>query len=129
MISGVLAHDLDKVWLVVEPELEKACRRSTDGTTTQQLYEWVKNREAQLWLCPDAVFVTRIVIYPHCKALQITSCGGKNMKRWLPEAKTLFEAYARFHQCDRMEIIGRIGWKRVFKDARVASITLIKELA
>ena len=76
----------------------------------------------------DAAFVTRIVIYPHCKALQITSCGGRNLRKWLPEAEKLFEAFARYHGCSRLEIIGRKGWTRIFKNEKVAAVTITREL-
>lgn len=127
-VIGVLAGDLDKVWERVEPDLKRACEYSYEGITADLLKKWIQDREAQLWLVSDGVLVTRIVVYPHLKSLQVVACGGRGMKSWLPGVISTLERYAIGHGCKRLEVIGRKGWSRVLKKTKVVALVITKEL-
>ncbi len=132
MITGLNRLHLGLFWPIVEPWLKRACDYSIDGTTIQDLKLWIENEEAQLWLAIDgkiqAAIVTRIVCYPRYKAFCVVSAGGSHLKEWIAEAEDVLTAFGRFCNCDRIEIHGRPAWARIFKDARIAAITITKDL-
>lgn len=132
MISGVQAGQLQIFWSMVEPWLKRACDYSIDGTTVEDLKLWIEKEEAQLWIAADgkvqAALVTRIVVYPKYKALCVVSAGGSHLHKWLKDADEMLSAFGRFHKCDRIEVHGRKGWSKVIKDARIAAITITKDL-
>lgn len=125
---GITAEHLATHWPVVEPLLAKATPYSFDGISTDLLKKWIEARDAQLWVTDGAAIVTKIVIYPHLKALQIVALGGSGMRKWLPDVELTLEAYGRFHGCSRLEVIGRKGWSRVLKNTRIAAITITRKL-
>jgi len=132
LITGIQAGQLSFYWPLVEPWLKKACDYSIDGTTVEDLKLWIGKEEAQLWIAVDngiqAALVTRIVCYPRYKSLCVVSAGGRHLKKWIQEAQDLFTAFGRYCNCDRIEIHGRPGWSRIFRNARVAAITITKDL-
>jgi hypothetical protein len=75
----------------------------------------------------QAVLVTEIVDYPHKKALSILLCAGSGLWEWKHCINDL-EAFARAEGCDQVEIPGREGWGRVYKDYTKAYSVFIKEL-
>ena len=132
MITGVPAAQVDFYWPLVSHWLDKACEYAVDGTTVEDLRMWIGKEEAQLWLAVgngiEAALVTRIIIYPRYKALCVVSAGGSHLKRWMHEAEEMFTAFGKACNCDRLEVHGRRGWSRIYKNARIAAITITKDL-
>ena len=64
-----------------------------------------------------AAAVTKIIATPAKRLCVISCCGGTELHRWRHFIADL-EDYARQEGCDAMRIMGRRGWKAIFRDYR-----------
>lgn len=68
-----------------------------------------------LWLVaqgsePHGAWVTRPLVFPRARALEIVFAGGRAMEAWYDLALAETEKYARETGCDRLRGYGRRGW-------------------
>jgi len=114
MLVGVLNTDIDEVWPIVSPLLQKAVDKGQGDFLLQDYYEALLLRNMQLWVWkPEekitAACVTQILSYPRRKVCQILLLGGTGLKDWLKKENSLVE-WAREQGCSQMEGFARDGW-------------------
>jgi hypothetical protein len=93
--------------------------------------------EKQIWLHSTgevftATVITQIVEYPSKRTCEVTYLGGDGSLDIIRDKKHVqqVEEWARYNQCQDIQIIGRKGWLRVLKDQDYTEryITLGKQL-
>lgn len=80
-------QEVDQVWDLVSPLLQKAIDRSYGETTLRDEYEKLKRKETTLWMVhiagrPLAAAITYFHVYPRKKYLVIALMGGERMDLW-----------------------------------------------
>jgi hypothetical protein len=74
------------------------------------------------------VLVTQIVQYPCRRVLQLAFMAGVGINEMLPYAN-IFDRFARDMDADELEIVGRVGWRKVMGDDwKTGGIILRKDL-
>ncbi len=129
----VQSHDIDEIWPSIEKYAESVCARSNGKYSPEDFYEELKTAKMQLWcaIADEGVVCavgTRIVDYPQKKVCRIEFCGGKNYKSWIAYTSVI-EEWAKSLGCNAIEVVGRKGWTRLYKDYKEQEITLSKDLS
>lgn len=130
-IVGVTSDDLDVVWHVAGPMLNKATKFG-DSYAIDDIYAKIKDRDYQLWLvCTDteavAAVTTQIVIYPKSKVLAVPWIGGKDFKEWADVLRATLYPYAREYGCKDLELYARKGFERILKGKARYMFTCLRE--
>jgi hypothetical protein len=120
-----------EAWPLVAPFIRRAAERDDRSDVTRIVHD-LRNGTALLWLAWDgkavcAAAVTQLNVANRRKFCTITTCGGRELKRWLSLISAL-ERFAIAEGCTSVRIYGRRGWARVLPDYRLHSIVLQKEL-
>lgn len=101
--------------------LKRACDRTDGRQSTRAVYKRLKRREMQMWVALDgqellAAFASEIHRCPTgLPVFCIVLAGGSGMRRWAAAAIRTAKAFAREKGCARVDIHGRRGWLRVFR--------------
>lgn len=118
--------DIQAYWPLLLPFIEKALTYSGGRTAPDDVLKGLTtlDREGktrfQLWAVVDergeikAIATTEVKVYPHKTACRIDLCSGSARKGWTHHIDGIAR-WAKSIGCDYLEIIGRPGWKRVFK--------------
>lgn len=111
--------------------LKAACYR-TKLTSFEDIEADILSGRGLLWLAWDGQSVesaaTTLLINTEIgKVCIITSCGGWEMKRWLPLIAGI-ETYAKNEGCKRVRIYGRKGWLHVLNGYEEKHIIMDKDL-
>lgn len=109
----VKVDDVDLVWPVVKPMLQRAIEYNDGDFDTNFVLSRLMNSTMQLFVGyneKEIIYsaVTEILPYQKRKALRIVLMGGKNIDSWVDTK--IFEKFAVSQECDRIEIVGRKGW-------------------
>ncbi len=83
---------------------------------------WIAFGDGQL----EAAAVTQLIETKNGLACHAVACGGSG-DQWVEYLQEI-ENYAKAEGCSVMRIEGREGWRRVFKDYKLAWITLEKRI-
>lgn len=78
--------------------------------TLADVAEAIDNGDAQLWRGEGAVVVTEVLKAPRTRTCRIWLAAGE--KGGVSSAVERIEQWATDSGCDRMEAVGRKGWKR-----------------
>tara|TARA_B100000902_G_scaffold264479_1_gene250597 strand:- start:36 stop:416 length:381 start_codon:yes stop_codon:yes gene_type:complete len=70
--------------------------------------------------------ILEIVEYPKYKSCRIWLAGGEMDE--LLKVYPKIQEWAKYKKCKKIEIIGRKGWEKVFKDHKKEAVVLTKEL-
>ena len=110
-VMGVQSSEIDRLWELVAPLIERVIDRFADEYTIDSVLEKLKSSEMQLWVgftdkTPDGIAVTRVVPFPNSKFLEIVMVSG-NMDTL--EHITEIEAWAEDIGCDRVVCYCRPG--------------------
>jgi hypothetical protein len=125
---------VDSMWPVVGPLLKPAVDHSNGCYEVEDVLTDIRNGVQELWVDWEegqrinAAMTTLFDQYPRKKTLKIVFVGGSKMRKWLPEFRSLVEAYARKNGAALLEGFFREGWVRVWPGARVSGVGLVKEL-
>lgn len=128
-ITQIPLKYVDHYWDVVAPMLEKATEESRGRYNIEAVYQEIKSGTHYLWVIFQgdddilASFTTQFCYYPlkvHAAVLFCGSREGADMDgmsgKWV-EAMEMFKDWAKLQGCHGIEIVGRKGWARVFKDS------------
>ncbi len=74
----------------------------------------------QLWIVSEdrmaeAIILTEICAFPLTKVLSVFLVGGKDPHLWIEGAEDVLCKFARAKGCDRIEAIGRPGWRKMYE--------------
>lgn len=129
----VRVDDIDLVWPVVLPMLQRAIDLNDGDFDGNHVYERLLEDTMQLFVgynTDDIIYaaVTELIPYQHNKALRIVLMGGKQIDSWV-DTKT-FEKFGRLEGCNRIEIVGRKGWvkKLISRGYKQTHYIVTKEL-
>lgn len=114
----VKVDDVDLVWPVVKPMLQRAIEYNQGDFDTNYVLSRLMDSTMQLFVgydTKDIIYaaVTEILPYQKLRALRIVLMGGKDIDSWVDTK--IFERFALSQACERIEIVGRKGWIKKLK--------------
>ena len=116
MIIKVPQEDLHIVWNEVEPLIKKAL---DDTYTARNILDGLVKNAFQLFISwedkVESAVITEVIQYPQKKVCRYFLAGGSNMNNWLEPIQQEIEKFAKYNQCDAIEVAGRKGWLRKLK--------------
>jgi len=116
MIVKVPQEDLHIVWNEVEPLIKKAL---DDTYTARDILDGLVKNSFQLFISwedkVESAVITEVIQYPQKKVCRYFLAGGSNMNNWLEPIQQEIEKFAKYNQCDAIEVAGRKGWLRKLK--------------
>ena len=116
MIIKVTQEDLHIVWNEVEPLIKKAL---DDTYTARDILDGLVKNSFQLFISwedkVESAVITEVIQYPQKKVCRYFLAGGSNMNNWLEPIQQEIEKFAKYNQCDAIEVAGRKGWLRKLK--------------
>lgn len=121
---------IDEFWPHVKPMLQAATEQCGDWSLLD--IRAALDSFALLWIaCSDAgieaAAVTQLIQTKNGLACHAVACGGSG-EQWVQHLAEI-EKYAKEEGCSVIRIEGREGWRRVFKDYKLAWITLEKRIS
>lgn len=112
---------VEGVWRIIEPMIRAAFATGIGDETADDIHEDLVNMRSLLWVVVDelsseiiAAATTRLVTVSVGKMCVITSCGGRDLMRWIGFIRDL-EDYAKAEGCSIFRMMGRPGWARFFR--------------
>lgn len=135
-VSSITLEHLDTVWEKVSPYIVQAMNMSTPGTTETELQavkEYIKDEDYQLWIITDenllcvCAFTTCFHDFRDERILVINYLGATDFESYGREAMAGFETEVKNQGIDRIRIIGRKGWSKLF-DGYSHQSTIIEKI-
>lgn len=132
-LVAIPASSIMGLWPLLEPMLRPAGPLSDWRITAESELLAASRGELQVFVIKrfdksaQAVVVTEIVDYANRKACRVLQCFGEGLHEWKHLLRQL-EGWARSEGCDLMEIHGREGWGRVYRDYRKLQTVFTKDL-
>lgn len=128
----VAPDKIDAIWPHVRAFIESAFLSGRGDDTPETVKADLDAGTSLLWVVWDgsgliAAATTKIVDTPTKKLCLVTSCGGRELPRWIAFMADL-ETYAKAQACAVLRIEGRQGWKAMFPDFRQPFVVLEKVL-
>lgn len=104
----------EPVWAIpLRDKVQAALDHAGNVMMIEDLYAFVLMGDMQLWTDEkkSAILITEVVCYPRLKAIRsvITAGSLDGVKEVIPH----ISQWAIQQGCERAELIGRIGWRRV----------------
>ena len=116
MIIKVPQEDLHIIWNEVELLIKKAL---DDTYTARDILDGLVKNSFQLFISwedkVESAVITEVIQYPQKKVCRYFLAGGSNMNNWLEPIQQEIEKFAKYNQCDAIEVAGRKGWLRKLK--------------
>ena len=116
MIIKVPQEDLHIIWNEVEPLIKKAL---DDSYTAIDILDGLVKNAFQLFISwedkVESAVITEVIQYPQKKVCRYFLAGGSNINNWLEPIQQEIEKFAKYNQCDAIEVAGRKGWLRKLK--------------
>lgn len=83
----------------------------------EDLIDKIGKDEIQVWTAGhDLVILTAVLTTPGGRVLQIIWAHGTGMKCHWDELREKFNMYAWMNECAKIEVLGRPGWEKRFKE-------------
>ena len=121
-LAGIKASMVDECWDKLKPYVIKAMVKTGADNywSIEDIYSEIKSRDCQLWAIIDddkliGAVVTRILMFPKCKAFHVWFVAADNMNTFDDTVGTL-KKYGKSLGCNKFMGSGRKGWTRVFKE-------------
>lgn len=116
-ITGVLSGEVECVWPIVEPMIQKALDRGRGEYLTEDIKGYLLDRKMQLWAAINdgeikAVCLTEICIFPRLKVCRLVLAGGSDMRHWIKDGVATLKLWAIAQGCEEIRGGGRVGWSR-----------------
>lgn len=108
---------------------QEACGVLFDGDA---LLSDLKKKRLLLWIVYtqktiDCALITRLMKGRDGLSCEIMACGGRGMKSWLG-FMPIIERYAKAEGCDKLRVVGRLGWRRILKEFEPTGVVLEKRV-
>jgi len=124
-LVNIPSSNLDDVWSLVKKDISEALSYSGNHTDSDFVYDCVKENKMQLWVVWDkdkpttlekyyGVVVTEIVKRKLLQSCNIFIVTGRQRQQWQHLINVL-EDFALENNCTNMELIARLGWKRIME--------------
>lgn len=122
-ITLVPHSEINKLWPVVKPMLERAVADSRGRVDAIDVYTDLIQNKQTLWIAFDdekeilGCCTVRIIDYATFRACNLENIAGDEMDKWIWDGFKVLSRYARDMKCQRLEGQGRPGWERFLKKA------------
>lgn len=121
-----------EIWPHVAHFIESAFLSGRGDDTADVVRADLDAGRSLLWVVWDgsgflAAATTKIIDYPTKRVCLVTSCGGRELTRWIAFLDDLMR-YAKDQNCAVFRIEGREGWKAMLPDFRQPFIVLERVL-
>lgn len=109
------------VWPEIEDFVKKSTSYSGERASAEDVKGDITSGKVMLWVAHDDNHVThgfvtgKFLQYPRLNVLDLQFTGGVNLHEWAEDMWNAIEAFARQHNCDKIEGVGRLGWLRYMK--------------
>jgi|TARA_R100001443_G_scaffold105063_1_gene113964 hypothetical protein len=129
MIIKVPPEDLHIIWNEVEPKIKKAL---DDCYSSQDILDGLIQNKFQLFISwenkVESAVITEVAQYPQKKICRYFLAGGSNMNNWLEPIQQEIEKFAKYNNCQAIEVAGRKGWAKKLKGYEQKIYLFSKEL-
>jgi hypothetical protein len=115
-IGMVPRDEIQNVWPVVSPMIEKAVEFAANRADMIDIFTEVLQRRLVMWAAFNddkeiiGCALTRLVAYPMSRILVFEYLAGDDVDTWLDEGADVLNSYAFDQKCEWMECRGRFGW-------------------
>ena len=115
---------MDSCWSDVESWISKACVLSNGKHTMETTYCLIKDGTMDLFLVYvhgelKSAYVGQQMYYPAKVIYLLLFIGGSEVIKNLKDMQEYFIAYAKFKECEGVEVVGRVGWSKVIKNEEI----------
>lgn len=112
---------IDQVWPDVLEYLEGAAEYTYGRYEVEDIYDAVKQYNHNLWIAfygpkIKGAVVTNVLHYPRKSCLSMVFCGGVELSKWKAPMLKLLQHWAYDQHCENVELTGRPGWAKIFKE-------------
>jgi hypothetical protein len=136
VLDRIQLEDVERLWPFVLPLLTAACDAAATDLTPEFIKQEALANRRTMWVAFDtddpfpflAACATGERLTAHGRVVFIDALGGRNRGCWLVKCLAELEARARAKGAVRMELEGRVGWKRLLPDYREVRTVLAKDL-
>ncbi len=132
-LHGVFSYLVPDLWHDIAPMLVESLKYADGKFSLRSVFDALITKNMQLWIGVTkkneikAFAITEIVNYPAKKVLIIQFAGGHDMDTWLHNIDGL-QNFAKFHDCEAVEIYGREGWAKKLLPYNYAKIHSVYRL-
>ena len=125
-LTRVPLEYVDRYWAQASGMLERAVNESRGRYNLEALYLEIIKGDCHLWVIFEgednvvSAFTTQFIYYPLKMNLSVVFLGsddslGGFSGMWVDLMPELME-WAKLHGCSAIEVVGRKGWLRVFRE-------------
>ncbi|MBT3038815.1 MAG: hypothetical protein KME37_07705 [Candidatus Thiodiazotropha sp. (ex Codakia orbicularis)] len=119
-ITGVKAENLQYAYAHIKGVIETVRDKGPGCPSFEKVYRSLKDKTMQLMLVLEgteikATAITEFEPDGENRILRVVTLQGDGMNHWLDDFVAAIERYAKSESCSHIEIIGRKGWQKVFK--------------
>lgn len=132
-VSRVSNEYMDEVWPMAAPFIRSAFRQDTTENL-EQIRDKIENYQYQLWIAmvPEIIcaVVTMLIDRKHEVVLHVEYGGAYShtIELWKDPLAEALEEFAKQYGAKALECAGRVGWTKVFPEAKIISVKSRKEL-
>lgn len=103
----------------------KGCARSLGVWTVEEVFDQAARGFLQFWISYEpetdgepihAIALTRQT--PDCEAIEVVLVAGQGRALWIDQFEEI-KAFARHNGVKTVRFLGRLGWERVFPEAKI----------
>lgn len=110
----VRAEDVEAVWPIAAPFVQRAIDKVPTDLTLDQVREWSKDGRLRLWIVSDGD--EPVAAFPVAElpdgTVEFYAISGRRMTEWLPVLLPLFASMAKSAGKRALRLDGRFGWER-----------------
>jgi hypothetical protein len=114
--------EVDRYWSLVDFMVREGIKYDDDWVTVEEFKDFCKDGSLQLFMMFGSddglkhkvfgVFVTRIMVLPKFKQVEVVLLKGEQRELWQDEAAAMIEHLAVQEDCKRIAVFARKGWER-----------------
>lgn len=133
-MSLLEADDIYRWWPHITEMLESV-PHTWEHWTIEEFEAQALAKHIQVWgvgldSTISLVLFTQVAVYPSMRTLQVIWAGGSFAPAMIPILDATLCRFGELQGCAKLEVLGRVGWERMFKDwgMRRTSIVLSKPI-
>jgi hypothetical protein len=120
-IALVPAQYMDFCWPKIEKYLDGAAKYTYGRFSVTDIKSCITDYDHHLWVAYDGedfygAVVTQFLHYPGKKMLAMHFAGGIKLVDWKDPMLLTLQKIARDSGCSGIEVTGRAGWLKIFKN-------------
>lgn len=132
MLFGVQPNEINILWPVVAPMLQRAIDCSPRDYKIEDLHAELQKTSMQLWVWDtgngvEACCITTITNYPQRSVCDLPFIAGGKMRDWLSMESTI-SAWAKTKGCSQLGGCGRTGWLKVLRHWKNIGVKIRRDI-